>query len=131
MNTRIGNLFALALPVALLACAGPDDRAPSSPVAGSYRSGQLTLDLEPGGGVRLADAQGRVRMRGAHRVDGDVLVLDTYAPMQGAPDSCARHDGNARYRVLRAEGGLRLSPLADACPARTVAIGRRAWMRFH
>ncbi len=130
MNARTAILPVLAMSASLAACAGPDDRAPSSPVAGTYRSGALTLDLEPGGSVRLADARGGVRMRGAHRVDGDVLVLDAYPPPRSAPAPCAGQGSAARFRLLRMEDGLRLSPLADACPAPAAAIGRRAWARL-
>lgn len=129
MNAATATLLAL-LPAALAACAGPDDRAPSSPVAGSYGAGALRLDLEPDGGLRLADAHGGTWLRGAHRVDGDVLVLEAYTPARSELASCARPHDAARYRLLRIDRGLRLVPLADACLVRMAAVGGRAWTRL-
>jgi hypothetical protein len=82
----------LSLPllcVSLLACAGPDDRGPSSPVAGAHRPGALILSFEPDGGMRRSSADGDAR----HSWQRDMDAL-RFEPIAG--EYRARFDATAR-----------------------------------
>ena len=61
LKTKTRFALALALPAALIACAGPDDRAPSSPVARTCPSGNGSQTECTGSDRPSQDAAGRTK----------------------------------------------------------------------
>lgn len=104
----------LALCASLLACAGPDNRRPSSPVAGADRSTDMLLSGSGG------DSEGRLQLPGL-RYGGNVLLV-THVADAGASIRCHR-DGDARYRWTRGGEVPGLEPLFDACRPRNAVLG--------
>ena len=122
-------LRVLSLPIlcaSLLACAGPDDRGPSSPVADAHRPGDLIFPFESDGSMRSRDREATTRMRRPHRIDSAPAAFDASAVFPRSATNRCSVIGDA---PIGGADALRFESIADECRLRIDSTARRPWMR--